>query len=155
MQSNAARPASPTYPRRRLLALVDGPYPARDDFRARWIAARAQAAEVLVVAPALPIPGERWIIDLDARRARARANLTSWTDALGDEAASVQGESAHPGLGARRASRGRDVNSSSVIAWVIARGGIDAGSIEPPSGGHAPGWHAGLIVAARDGGPHA
>jgi hypothetical protein len=46
-------------------------------------------------------------------------------------------------------------NSNSVIAWVIARSGIDAGSIKPPSGGRAPGWHAGLVVAARDGGPHA
>jgi hypothetical protein len=46
-------------------------------------------------------------------------------------------------------------NSNSVIAWVIARSGIDAGSIKPPSGGRAPGWHAGLVLAARDGGSHA
>jgi hypothetical protein len=44
------------------------------------------------VSPALPLPGERWIIDLDARRARARADLQGWLDALADEAASVQGE---------------------------------------------------------------
>jgi hypothetical protein len=43
-------------------------------------------------------------------------------------------------------------NSNSVIAWVIARSGLDAASIKPPSGGRAPGWHAGLVVAARDGG---
>jgi hypothetical protein len=46
-------------------------------------------------------------------------------------------------------------NSNSVIAWVIARSGIDAGSIKPPPGGRAPGWHAGLVVAARDRRPHA
>jgi hypothetical protein len=94
MQSDtSAHPASPTtHHRRRLLVLVDGPYPGGDDFRARWIAARAQAADVLLVAPALPVAGERWIIDLDARRARARANLASWGDALVDEAASVRGE---------------------------------------------------------------
>ena len=40
-------------------------------------------------------------------------------------------------------------NSNSVIAWVIARSGIDAGSIQPPRGGRAPGWHAGLVVARR------
>jgi hypothetical protein len=40
-------------------------------------------------------------------------------------------------------------NSNSVIAWVIARSGIDAGSIQPPAGGRAPGWHAGLVVARR------
>jgi hypothetical protein len=40
-------------------------------------------------------------------------------------------------------------NSNSVIAWVIARSGIDAESIQPPAGGRAPGWRAGLIVARR------
>ena len=38
-------------------------------------------------------------------------------------------------------------NSNSVIAWVIARSGIDAESIRPPAGGRAPGWQAGLVVA--------
>lgn len=42
-------------------------------------------------------------------------------------------------------------NSNSVIAWVLARSGLDAESIEPPPGGRAPGWHAGLEVARRDG----
>jgi hypothetical protein len=40
-------------------------------------------------------------------------------------------------------------NSNSVIAWVIARSGIDAESIRPPAGGRAPGWMAGLVVARR------
>jgi hypothetical protein len=40
-------------------------------------------------------------------------------------------------------------NSNSVIAWVISRSGIDAESIEPPAGGRAPGWQAGLEVARR------
>lgn len=40
-------------------------------------------------------------------------------------------------------------NSNSVIAWVIARSGIDAQSIQPPAGGRAPGWQAGLVVARR------
>jgi hypothetical protein len=40
-------------------------------------------------------------------------------------------------------------NSNSVIAWVIARSGLDAESIQPPAGGRAPGWHAGLVVANR------
>jgi hypothetical protein len=38
-------------------------------------------------------------------------------------------------------------NSNSIIAWVIARSGLDANSIRPPGGGRAPGWHAGLVVA--------
>jgi hypothetical protein len=40
-------------------------------------------------------------------------------------------------------------NSNSVIAWVIARSGIDAQSIQPPHGGRAPGWRAGVVVANR------
>jgi hypothetical protein len=40
-------------------------------------------------------------------------------------------------------------NSNSVIAWVIARCGIDTESIKPPRGGRAPGWQAGLVVAQR------
>lgn len=38
-------------------------------------------------------------------------------------------------------------NSNSVIAWTLARSGIDTESIQPPAGGRAPGWHAGLVVA--------
>lgn len=40
-------------------------------------------------------------------------------------------------------------NSNAVIAWVIARSGLDAESIRPPAGGRAPGWMAGLAVARR------
>jgi hypothetical protein len=40
-------------------------------------------------------------------------------------------------------------NSNAVIAWVIARTGIDAESIQPPQRGRAPGWRAGVVVAQR------
>ena len=40
-------------------------------------------------------------------------------------------------------------NSNSVTAWLIARSGIDAESIHPPTRGRAPGWQAGLVVAQR------
>ena len=40
-------------------------------------------------------------------------------------------------------------NSNSVIAWVIDRSGMDAESIQPPAGGRAPGWQAGVAVARR------
>ena len=43
-------------------------------------------------------------------------------------------------------------NSNSVVAWVIARSGLDAESIRPPAGGSAPGWRAGLVVARRQAG---
>ena len=44
-------------------------------------------------------------------------------------------------------------NSNSVIAWVLARAGIDATGIPPPRGGRAPGWRAGVVVAGRHTGP--
>jgi hypothetical protein len=40
-------------------------------------------------------------------------------------------------------------NSNSIIAWLIARSGLDAESIRPPERGRAPGWRAGLVVARR------
>jgi hypothetical protein len=40
-------------------------------------------------------------------------------------------------------------NSNSVIAWLISRSGLSPGAIEPPAGGRAPGWHAGLEAARR------
>jgi len=38
-------------------------------------------------------------------------------------------------------------NSNSVIAWLIARSGIEPAPIRPPAGGRAPGWEAGLVAA--------
>jgi hypothetical protein len=53
--------------------------------------------------------------------------------------------------------RGRDElrtgemwNSNSIIAWLIACTGLDVDSIKPPPGGRAPGWNAGLVVAAGE-----
>jgi hypothetical protein len=40
-------------------------------------------------------------------------------------------------------------NSNAVISWALARGGADVANIHMPSGGRAPGWNAGLAVAAR------
>ena len=39
-------------------------------------------------------------------------------------------------------------NSNSLIAWLLAGSGLDTESIRPPSGGSAPGWNAGLALAA-------
>jgi hypothetical protein len=40
-------------------------------------------------------------------------------------------------------------NSNSVISWLLASAGLDPGRIQPPPGGRAPGWHAGVAIAAR------
>ncbi len=44
-------------------------------------------------------------------------------------------------------------NSNSLTSWVIARSGLPVEEVRPPAGGRAPGWHAGLVVAARDAAP--
>jgi hypothetical protein len=41
-------------------------------------------------------------------------------------------------------------NSNSVISWLLSRAGIEATRISPPPGGRAPGWHAGVAVAAEE-----
>ncbi len=40
-------------------------------------------------------------------------------------------------------------NSNSVTAWLLARAGVDGAAGDPPLGGRAPGWDAGLAVARR------
>jgi hypothetical protein len=40
-------------------------------------------------------------------------------------------------------------NSNSVISWLIACSGLAAESIDPPAGGRAPGWRAGIVAARR------
>lgn len=42
-------------------------------------------------------------------------------------------------------------NSNSLISWLIARSGLDAEPIQPPAGGRAPGWRAGIVTARRAG----
>jgi hypothetical protein len=41
-------------------------------------------------------------------------------------------------------------NSNSLIAWLLARSGHHVQDVRPPGRGRAPGWSAGLVVAARD-----
>jgi hypothetical protein len=38
-------------------------------------------------------------------------------------------------------------NSNSLISWLIARSGLETEGVDPPPGGRAPGWDAGLVVA--------
>jgi hypothetical protein len=52
--------------------------------------------------------------------------------------------------GRDEAGAGEWWNSNSMIAWLIARTGLDVDSIKPPAGGRAPGWDAGVVVAARE-----
>jgi len=40
-------------------------------------------------------------------------------------------------------------NSNSLISWLLSGAGIETDQLQPPAGGRAPGWDAGLIVARR------
>jgi hypothetical protein len=40
-------------------------------------------------------------------------------------------------------------NSNSLISWLITRSNLDVDAVHAPSGGRAPGWHAGIVVARR------
>jgi hypothetical protein len=40
-------------------------------------------------------------------------------------------------------------NSNSAVAWTLARSGLEMELLEPPLGGRAPGWTAGLVLAER------
>jgi hypothetical protein len=44
-------------------------------------------------------------------------------------------------------------NSNSVVSWLIASSGLSPESIQPPDGGRAPGWKAGVVVARRQQAP--
>lgn len=51
--------------------------------------------------------------------------------------------------GRDRLKAGEMWNSNSVISWVLARSGFEMDAINPPPGGRAPGWHAGIAAARR------
>ncbi len=40
-------------------------------------------------------------------------------------------------------------NSNSLTSWLIVRSGLDVESVRAPTGGRAPGWNAGIVVARR------
>jgi hypothetical protein len=40
-------------------------------------------------------------------------------------------------------------NSNSVAAWLLTQAGLAADGVQPPPGGRAPGWRAGLAAARR------
>jgi hypothetical protein len=41
-------------------------------------------------------------------------------------------------------------NSNSLVSWLLALSGHDTDGVNPPVHGRAPGWSAGLVVAARE-----
>jgi hypothetical protein len=40
-------------------------------------------------------------------------------------------------------------NSNSTVSWLLARNGLPVREIQPPAGGRAPGWEAGIVAASE------
>ena len=52
----------------------------------------------------------------------------------------------------RRARGTREMwTSDSTVSWLLTRTGIDLSSVQPPAGGRAPGWQAGIDLAQAEG----
>src|SRR4029450_3310949 len=52
-----------------------------------------------------------------------------------------------PAWGRDELHTGEMWNSNSVTSWLLARSGVEVQSIQPPLGGRAPGWKAGIGAA--------
>lgn len=55
-----------------------------------------------------------------------------------------------PTWGRDELNAGEMWNSNSFIAWLITATGLDVDAVQPPTGGRAPGWNAGVAVARRE-----
>jgi hypothetical protein len=40
-------------------------------------------------------------------------------------------------------------NSNSLVSWLLVSAGLSVRGVEPPAGGRAPGWTAGIAAASR------
>jgi hypothetical protein len=54
-----------------------------------------------------------------------------------------------PVWGRDELSVGEMWNSNSIVSWLLVRSGLPIEAIQPPAGGRAPGWNAGIVVARR------
>jgi hypothetical protein len=113
--------------------LVEGPVGSRRIARFRALRYEVRRWRDGVIADADVAVASPQRLSNDPRRARRLLDL------VGSVPAMVWGRDE---LGA-----GDMWNSNSVISWLLARSGLPADAILPPTGGRAPGWHAGLVSA--------
>ena len=55
-----------------------------------------------------------------------------------------------PAWGRDELGAGEMWNSNSIVSWLLVRSGVPIEGIHPPTGGRAPGWNAGIVVAQRE-----
>lgn len=86
----------PTTTSPRVVVLIDGAFPGTDHPDVRRVTREVTGADVFLVSPTRPVPGEDWIVDRTARDAQAGAHLAGWTSALRPHVHSVDGELGDP-----------------------------------------------------------
>jgi hypothetical protein len=74
---------------RRVVVVGDGDFPGAEHPEARRVIDAVSGARALVVAPAGPVAGERWVVDLSARAEQARRRLDDWWSALAPHVCTV------------------------------------------------------------------
>ena len=92
---------------------------------------------------------DRWIVEM----------APVWNTPDPDRGVVAEGPVGLPWLGRSRLFRyevrcwraGRMWDSNSLTSWLLVRSGHDVSTVSPPRGGRAPGWAAGVVVAAREG----
>ena len=103
------------------------------------IAQSVRGNDVHVVAPASPLAGERWLVDVAAREEDARRRLESWTAALAPYASRVDGEVGDENPRLALADARRELGDDAVLLSVSN----SAASPKVPSLTAARcGWHA-------------
>lgn len=79
-------------PERRVVVVVDGDFPGAGHPEVGRVIDAVSGAHALVVAPAGPVAGERWVIDLSARDAQAWRRLDDWWSAVAPQVRTVDVE---------------------------------------------------------------
>jgi hypothetical protein len=99
----------------------------------------------------------RWLdgVIADAEEAVASPRVLSDDPRLARRLLDLVGSLPTPVWGRDELGTGEMWSSNSVISWLLARNGLAADATSPPAGGRAPGWAAGLVIAARDPNPAA
>jgi hypothetical protein len=75
---------------RRIIVLADRDPAMLDAHERQRLEDAVADGHVLVVAPAGPVAGERWIVDLSARRAQAEDRLRGWATMLARHASELE-----------------------------------------------------------------
>jgi hypothetical protein len=118
--------------------VVEGPVGLRWLGRSRWFRYEVRRWRDGVIPDIACAVGSPRRMGTDSDRARALLDLVPRSPAVT--------------WGRDELATGAMWNSNSLIAWLLARSGHAVELVEPPGGGRAPGWSAGLVLAARDAG---